>query len=56
VLGRTNEVCSMLWVLDGVKLVLVGSVISLDSYLVELYNIVCNGQNETDIGLVNIWN
>jgi hypothetical protein len=43
----------MVWVLAGSLLVLVGSVISLD-YCVELYILVCNGQNWTDIGPVNI--
>jgi hypothetical protein len=39
----------MVWFLVRVLLVFVGSVISLDSYLLELQNIVCNGQNEIDI-------
>ena len=43
----------MVWVLVEVLLVLVGSVISLDDH-VELYILVCNGKNRTDIGLVNI--
>ncbi len=38
----------------GVLVVLVGSVISLDSYLVELKNIGCIRQNKPDLGLVNI--
>ena len=55
VLGRTYKLCSMVWVLVGVLLVLVGSIISLDSCL-PLYNLVRNGLTETDmIGLVNIW-
>jgi hypothetical protein len=48
------KLCNMVWVLVGVLRLLVGLVISLDSCL-EPYNIVCNGQNETGIGLVNIW-
>ena len=53
-LGRSYKLCSTVWVLVGVLLVLVGSVISLDSYLVELKNIGFNGQNMPDLGLVNI--
>jgi hypothetical protein len=54
VLGRTNKLCSMGSVGVGVPPVLVWSVISFDSYLVELYNIVRSGQNETDVRLINI--
>jgi hypothetical protein len=47
----------MVWVLVAVLRALVGLVgcYFIDSYLVELSNIVCVGQNETDIGLVKIW-
>jgi hypothetical protein len=45
--------CSMVWVLLVVLLVLVGPVVSLD-YCVELYIVVCYGQKRTDIGPVNI--
>jgi hypothetical protein len=43
----------MVWVLVVVLLALVGSVISLDN-CVDLYILVCNGQNWTDIGSVNM--
>jgi hypothetical protein len=44
----------MVWVLVWALLVLVGCVISLDSYLHQ-YHFECKGQNETDIGLIGIW-
>jgi hypothetical protein len=43
----------MVLVLVVVLLVLVGSVISLD-YCVELYILICNGQNWIGFGPVNI--
>jgi hypothetical protein len=54
VLDRTYKLCSLVWVLVGLLLVLVVSIISLD-YCVELYILICSGQNWTDIGPVSIW-
>jgi hypothetical protein len=44
----------MVWVLVWVLLVLVGCVISLDSYLHQ-YHFECNGQTVSNIVLINIW-
>jgi hypothetical protein len=53
VLGRICKLCSMVWVLVGVLLLLVTFVISLVLCL-ELYNLVCTfGQNKKDIVFVN---
>ena len=43
----------MVWDLVGLLLGLISSIISLD-YCVELHILVCNGQNWTGIGPVNI--
>jgi hypothetical protein len=44
---------STVWDLVGLVLVLVGSAILLDN-CVELYILVCNGQNWTNVGLQSI--
>jgi hypothetical protein len=44
----------MVWDLLGMLLVLVGSIIISLDYYMELYILVYNGQNWTDIGSVNI--